>query len=93
MHKKKVKGLVPSLRERPFIFAERLSRCGKRRVSALHRCQTSLLPKANKPYPNKEEGQNKAEKELAVADHELTFVICAKVTFELMSLVQMQSDN
>jgi hypothetical protein len=37
-------------------------------VSALHLAQTSLLPKANKPYSNKEEGRNKAEKELA-ADH------------------------
>ena len=37
--------------------------------SELHSCQTSSLPIADKPYPNKEEGQNKAEKELAVADH------------------------
>jgi hypothetical protein len=66
---KKEKGLVPSPRERPFNATERLSRCGKRRLSVLHRCQTSLLPKANKPYPNKEEGQNKAEKKLTVADH------------------------
>jgi len=64
-----VKGLVPSLRERPFTSTERLSRCGKRRESALHLSQTSLLPKANKPYSNKEEGRNKAEKELAIADH------------------------
>src|SRR5882762_8520667 len=65
--------------ERPFDSTERLSRCGKRRVSALHRCQTSLLPKANKPYPNKEEGRNKAEKELAVADHYQIFVVSACV--------------
>jgi hypothetical protein len=56
----------------------RLSRCGKRRVSALHRAQTSLLPKANKPYPNKEEGRNKAEKELA-ADHEVIMSFGANV--------------
>jgi hypothetical protein len=43
--------------------------------SALHRAQTSLLPKAIKPYPNKEEGRNKAEKELAAADHFLFVVI------------------
>jgi len=81
MHKK-VKGLVPSSRERPFTATERLSRCGKRRVSALHRCQTSLLPKANKPYPNKEEGQNKAYEKLTVADHFLIDVVSAnaKVT-------------
>jgi hypothetical protein len=71
----KEKGLVPSLRERPFISTERLSRCGKRRESDLPLSQTSLLPKADKPYPNKEEGHNKAEKELAVADHEFTFVV------------------
>jgi hypothetical protein len=70
-----VKGLVPSLRERPFATTERLSRCGKRRLSALHRSQTSLLPKANKPYPNKKEGRNKAEKELAVADHDVIDVV------------------
>jgi hypothetical protein len=74
---KKVKGLVPSLRERPFMSTERLSRCGKRRVSALHRSQTSLLPKADKPYSDKEEGRNKAEKELAVADHFLIDVVSA----------------
>jgi hypothetical protein len=78
----KEKGLVPSLRERPFISTERLSRCGKRRESVLHLSQTSLLPKADKPYPNKEEGQNKAEKELAVANHEFTSVIFAKVTID-----------
>jgi hypothetical protein len=78
---KKEKGLVPSSRERPFITTERLSRCGKRRVSALHRCETSLLPKADKPYPNKEEGQNKAEKELAVPDH-LTDVVSANETID-----------
>ena len=80
-----MKGLVPSLRERPFFnAAERLSRCGKRRLSALHRSQTSLLPKANEPYPNKEEGRNKAEKELAVADHFLFDVASknSKVTID-----------
>ena len=41
----------------------------------LHRAQTSLLPKAIKPYSNKEEGRNKAEKELAVADHYLFYVV------------------
>ena len=46
-------------------------------MSALHRAQTSLLPKANKPYSNKEEGQNKAEKELVVADHFLFDVVSA----------------
>ena len=44
-------------------------------MSALHRAQTSLLPKANEPYPNKEEGRNKAEKELVVADHFLFDVV------------------
>jgi hypothetical protein len=53
---------------------QRLSRCGKRRVSALHRSQTSLLPKAIKPYPDKEEGLNKAEKKQAVPNHEIIFV-------------------
>jgi hypothetical protein len=72
-----VKGLVPSVRERSFTSTKRLSRCGKRRKSALHRAQTSLLPKANEPYPNKEEGQNKAEKELVVADHFLFDVVSA----------------
>ena len=49
-------------------------------MSGLHRCQSSLLPKAIEPYPNKkEEGRNKAEKELlAVAHHELTSVILCK---------------
>ena len=52
-------------------------------MSALHRCcQTSLLPKADKPYPDKEEGQNKAEKELAVENHGITFVFFAKVTID-----------
>jgi hypothetical protein len=75
---KKVKGLVPSLRGGgPSCPPERLSRCGKRRVSALHRSQTSLLPKADKPYSDKEEGRNKAEKELAVADHFLIDVVSA----------------
>jgi hypothetical protein len=46
-------------------------------VSALHRSQTSLLPKAIKPYPNKEEGLSKAEKELAVANHFLIDVVGA----------------
>jgi hypothetical protein len=44
-------------------------------VSALHRAHTSLLPKANKTHSNKEEGRNKAEKELAVADHFLFYVV------------------
>ena len=49
-------------------------------MSALHRCcQTSLLPKADKPYPDKEEGRNKAEKELAVADHDLIDVVGVNV--------------
>ena len=43
--------------------------------SALHSCQTSSLPIADKPYSNKEEGQNKAEKELA-ADHGFISVVC-----------------
>ena len=76
MHKK-VKGLVPSSRKRPFTATEHLSRCGKRRVSALHRRETSLLPKADKPCSNKEEGRNKAEKELVVADHFLIDVVSA----------------
>ena len=59
-------------------FTERLSRCGKRRLSALHLCQTSLLPKANKPYSNKEEGQNDAEKELA-ADHVLNLMMFVRM--------------
>jgi hypothetical protein len=79
---KKEKGLVPSSRERPFISTERLSRCGKRRESDLHLSQTSLLPKADKPYPNKEEGQNKAEKELAVANHDFTDVVGANVQID-----------
>ena len=58
-------------------------------MSALHRAQTSLLPKANEPYANKAEGRNKAEKELAVADHELSFVICAKVTIESVAEVNV----
>ena len=44
----------------------------------LHRCQTSLLPKANKPYSNKEEGQNDAEKELA-ADHVLNLMMFVRM--------------
>ena len=46
-------------------------------MSALRRAQTSLRPKANKPYSNKEEGRNKAEKELVVADHFLIDVVSA----------------
>ena len=46
-------------------------------MSGLHRCQSSLLPKANEPYPNKKEGRNKAEKELVVADHFLIDVVSA----------------
>jgi hypothetical protein len=73
-----VKGLVPSLRERPFVSVKRLSRSREEAcVSALHRAHTSLLPKANKPYSNEEEGRNKAEKELAVADHFLFDVLSA----------------
>jgi hypothetical protein len=75
---KKVKGLVPSLRERPFIATERLSRRGKRRLFALLRCQTSLLPKADKPHRNKQEGQNEAEKQ-SVVDHDVNDVVCANV--------------
>ncbi|HKC81957.1 MAG TPA: hypothetical protein VKB91_12240, partial [Gemmatimonadaceae bacterium] len=65
--------------------------CGKRRESALHLSQTSLLPKAIKPYSNKEEGQNKAEKELAVADHYLFSVVRknAKVTIDAVSEVNV----
>jgi hypothetical protein len=73
MHKK-VKGLVPSCGRGPFNATERLSRCRKRRLSALHRSQTSLLPKADKPHPNKEEGRNKAEKELAT-DHDVMMML------------------
>jgi len=52
--------------------------CGKRASVCLHRCcQNSLLPKANKSRSNKEEGQNKAEKELTVADHDLILVVSA----------------
>ena len=77
-----MKGLVPSVRERPFIPSSASPVRGKRRVSGLHRCQSSLLPKAIKPYPNKEEGRNKAEKKLAVADHFQIDVVSAnaKVT-------------
>ena len=86
-----MKGLVPSVRERPFISVKRLSRCGKRRVSGLHRCQSSLLPKAIKPYPNKEEGRNKAEKELTRADHCLFYLVRknAKVTIDAVSEVNV----
>ena len=64
----------------------RLSRCGKRRESDLHLGQTSLLPKADKPYPNKEEGHNKAEKELAVADHFMSDVFVQMLTCQLTLL-------
>jgi hypothetical protein len=58
-------------------------------VSALHRSQTSLLPKAIKPYPNKEEGLNKAEKELAVADHEIIFLVFANVPIDSVGQVNV----
>ena len=44
--------------------------------SVLHRCWTSSLPKADKPHPDKEEGRNKAEKELAVANHDVVAIRC-----------------
>ena len=47
--------------------------------SALHRRQTSALPKADKPHRNKQEGQNEAEKKLAGADHDVIDVVGAKV--------------
>ena len=60
-------------------------------MSGLHRCQSSLLPKANKPYSNKEEGRNKAEKELAVADHFLIDIASeiSKVTIDAISEVNV----
>jgi hypothetical protein len=48
-------------------------------VFALHRSHSRSLPKANKPHANKEEGQNKAEKELAVVNHDLIDVVNANV--------------
>ena len=54
--------------------------CGKRASVCLHRCcQTSFLPKANESHSNKEEGRNKAEKELTAADHDLIDVVSANV--------------
>ena len=47
--------------------------------SALHRRQTSALPKADKPHRNKQEGQNEAEKKLAGADHDVIDVVGANV--------------
>jgi hypothetical protein len=44
----------------------------------LHRCWTSSLPKADKPHPDKEEGRNKAEKELAVANHDVVAIRCER---------------
>ena len=89
-----MKGLVPSLRERPFISVERLSRLREEAcVSALDRAHTSLLPKAIKPYSNKEEGRNKAEKELAVADH-FCFMSSEKmVTSQLTLFVSITSHD
>jgi hypothetical protein len=73
MHKKS-EGPRPVVAGEALHAAVRLSRCGKRRLSALHRCQTSLLPKADKPHRNKQKGQNKAEEELAVGNHDLILI-------------------
>jgi len=52
---------------------------GRGVLSALHRCQTSSLPKADKPHRNKQEGQNEAEEELAGVDHDVIDVAGANV--------------
>jgi hypothetical protein len=82
---KKAKGLFPCLWERPFDAAGASPVAGRGGLSALHRCQTSSLPKANKPCSDKEEGRNKAEKELAVVDHCLIDVVNANVKVNLRS--------
>jgi len=46
-----VKGLIPSLRERPFTSTRRLSRCGKRRVSAYIVLRPVCFPKPISPAP------------------------------------------
>jgi hypothetical protein len=59
-------------------------------ISALHRAHTSLLPNAIKSHSNKEEGRNKAEKELAGADH---FLIIEMLLLELTLIVSITSPD
>jgi hypothetical protein len=78
------------LRERPFVHHRApLPSREEAFVFALHRSHTRSLPKADKPYSNKEEGQNKAEKELAVVDHWLIDVVGANVKLDLKQSITL----
>jgi hypothetical protein len=83
MHKNS-KGLFPSLRERPLDYHRApLPSREEAFVFALHRSHSRSIPKANKSHSNKEEGQNEAEKELAVVDHDLIDVVNANMKVNL----------
>jgi len=85
LHKhEKSKGLVPSLRERPFDHHRApLPSREEALCFALHRSHSNSLPNVNKSHRNKKEGQNEAEKELAVVDHELIDVVNVNVKMDL----------